>query len=268
MDDQTMIDRWCNSQVARGLSDRTVKRRRSTLERFAATHQLEPATATDIEEWLASLTRCGAQSRGLYLADMRAFYRWALRHDHLTVDPTIKVDPPKRPKYTPRPIPTKHLKTAIKRAPERTQTMLILAGYAGLRAAEIASLRGEDVNHEDCTMRVLGKGEKVRIVELHPLVAERIPEGTTGPVIPHERHKGEHVSPGTVSKVIARFMDDIGFADYTGHQARHSFGTRLYAACKDLVMVQEQLGHASPQTTRAYVAFSRDQTRAAIRKLD
>lgn len=63
------------------------------------------------------------------------------RHSVSKADPTAKLRNPKRPTYVPRPIPTKALMAAIAAAPPRERLMLTLAGYAGLRCAEIADLR-------------------------------------------------------------------------------------------------------------------------------
>lgn len=267
MDDQALIDRWCNAQSARGLSPRTIKRRRSTLERFRKAHHLATATATDIEDWLAGLD-IQSQSRGLYLGDIHTFYVWALRHDHLTVDPTMKVDPPKRKKYEPKPIAKNQLQAAIAAAPERTRAMLILAGYAGLRAAEIASLRCEDVDHEEGHLRVVGKGDKPRVIQMHRFVAELVEPGSSGPVIRHERHQGKGVSPATVSRVLAKYLKTDRRLEASAHSARHTYGSRMYAECKDLLTVGAQMGHSSTQTTKGYVAFSDDRARAAIQALD
>lgn len=170
----------------------------------------------------------------------------------------------KRPKYLPRPIPTSDLQHAIARAPERMRLMLTLAGYAGLRAAEIASLVHEDIDHAAEVIRIRGKGGKTRVVPLHPRVAAVAPKHAAGPVV---HWRGQAVTPGTVSANLARYLRGVG-VNATGHQARHSFGTRTYAACRDLAAVQEIMGHSSPVTTRLYVAYSPVVAAAAVAALE
>lgn len=260
---QEWIDRWCNAQLARGLSPNTELRRRRTLERFAENHDLTNTSHVEIEAWLARLI-VSPDTRGLYLSDLRAFYKWAVRQDLLEVDPTAKVDPPRKTKYTPRPIPKKQLQMAIAAAPERQRMMLTLAGYAGLRACEIASLVYEDIDVAGETIRVKGKGNKVRIVPLHPYVTELLQPGQKGPVV---SWRGKAVGPNSVSAALAKYLRGSG-VNATGHQARHTFGTEMYRESRDLAAVQETMGHASPTTTRGYVAFSPGVASRAVKAMD
>jgi integrase len=66
-----------------------------------------------------------------------------------------------------------------------------------------------------------------------------------------------------VGKLIRDLLPD----DWTMHTLRHRFGTRLYAHTKDLLMVQNMLGHATPTTTRRYVEYGLDEARAALDEL-
>jgi integrase len=249
-----------------GRSPATIRRRKLTMGRFIAGGSFTLATAThhDIGAWLAAMD-VQPQTRGLYLGDLSSFYKWAVKHDYLERDPTVKVDRPAKAKYVPKPIPTNQLKAAIAAAPPRVKVMLTLAGYAGLRSAEIADLRCEDFDHEAGNIRVKGKGQKVRIVPLHPLTAALVVPGSRGPVV---GWRGEHVTPASVSDAMRFYLKDVAGLDATGHQARHSFGTRMYAESKDLAAVQETMGHASPNTTRGYVQHSPEVARRAVQNLD
>lgn len=238
-----------------------------SVRRFGERYDLETAERDDVEAWLGGLRKkSGApltpQTRGMYLADLRAFYDWAVDHEHYLVDPTLKLRRPKRPNYVPRPIPMKALKAAIDAAPARERVMLTLAGFGGLRCAEIAGLKLEDIDHDTMTIRVLGKGQKTRIVRMHAEVAALIPRDQVGPVI---SWAGKPVSARAVSDRLARYLRRFGI-DATGHQARHSYGTRLYEVSHNLLTVSAQMGHSSTQTTKAYVAFSDDDAKDAILK--
>lgn len=264
MNDAELLEAWYAAMAMIGRSPATIRRRKLTLTRFVTHHDLRTATHHDIGAWLAAMP-VQPQSRGLYLGDLAAFYKWAVKHDHLPADPTLKVDRPAKAKYVPRPIPTTQLKVAIAGAPERVRVMLTLAGYAGLRCAEIATLRCEDFDHEAGTMRVKGKGNKTRIVPLNDHTAALVEPGSTGPVV---AWRGEAVTPGAVSDAMRYYLRNHAGLDATGHQARHSFGTRMYAASKDLAAVQETMGHASPTTTRGYVQHSAEVAAKAVRSLD
>lgn len=243
-----------------GLAEGTIYRRRRTLARFSAGCDLTTARPVDIESWLGQFKE--ATTRRQYLGDLRAFYDWAIKHEHLTVDPARVVRPPKQPIGKPSPIDPDVLRAAIDAAPEPERTMLILAGFAGLRCIEISRLRLEDVSHKGGTLRVVGKGDRTRDVTMHPLVAAALPVGT-GPAV---TFRGKPITPRTVSDRLARYLHSRGI-DKTGHKARHSYGTGLYEACHNLVTVAGQLGHANIATTRGYVAASDADARAAIAKL-
>ena len=219
-----LVEQFSNWQLASGLSPATARRREMTLRRFVPGRDLKVVKAMDVEAWLGSL-KVEPQTRGNYLGDIRAFYRWAIEHDIVEIDPTAKLRNPKRPHYKPRPIEVKDLQSAIAAAPERERLMLTLAGYAGLRCAEIASLRLEDIDHEKKTLRITGKGRKTRIVRLHPRVAALVPPGSRGPAVSWH---GKPIGPRAVSNRLAEYLHGFGLAA-TGHMARHTFGTQLYA---------------------------------------
>ena len=81
-------------------------------------------------------------------------------------------------------------------------------------------------------------------------------DGRPGPVSPHR-----------VSQLCSAHLHSLG-VPASVHQLRHRFASRLYAQSRDLRMVQEMLGHASPTTTSIYVAWSDDQAAAAVAALD
>lgn len=277
MNDQEAVDLWVRSMHVRGLSDKTLKRRTMSVRRFRRflaerDQTLLSATADDVETWLYGLRKANgqpikSQSRGLYLGDLRAFFRWAVRHDVIAGNPCDKLDPPNRPRMVPRPIATKDLAFALDQADGRTRKMLLLAGYAGLRAAEIAELTTADVDFEAMTLRIHGKGDKYRVVPMHPEIAAAIAGTPRGPVITHSRQPGQGVSAGTVSRLLCAYFDRLNI-DAVGHQCRHWFGSESYASSQDLRVTQALLGHSSPQTTAGYVAHSERGARDAVASLN
>lgn len=266
MDD--LLEEFRNWQLATGMSEATAKRRGLTLSRFFTGRGLD-AKPKDIEAWLGGLRHqytgelVSAQTRGMYLSDIRAFYKWAINHDYCEIDPTAKVTNPKRPSYEPAPIPEKVLLSAIAQAPPREKLMLTLAGFAGLRCAEIASLRHEDIDHDGMTLRVTGKGKKQRTIHMAPEIAELIEPGQFGPVV---EWRGKPITPGTVSTRLSNYLHGLRL-ESTGHKARHSFGTAMYDVTKNLLLTGKLMGHSSSQTTQGYVAVSDEDARAAVRKL-
>lgn len=106
------------------------------------------------------------------------------------------------------------------------------------------------------SLRVRGKGEKVRVVPISSHLAGLILEHD-GPAFPGQIDG--HLSAGYVSKLISRALPE----GVTAHMLRHRFATKAYGASKNLRAVQELLGHASVATTQVYTAVDDDDLRTA-----
>jgi site-specific recombinase XerD len=227
---------------------------------------LDCATSEQIEEWLDSL-RVSSVSRHHYRSDLASYFRWATLHNHVTVNPVDLVERPRLPRALPRPIPEDDLARAIQHAEPRMRAILRLAANAGLRCAEITQLDTRDLDWygESVVVRA-GKGRKDRIVPMHPTIRESLHQygvSRSGWVFP--TRTGRAYAPASLSGMVSQwFTDELGM-DWTLHNLRHRFATKVYAATgNDLRAVQDLLGHASVQTTQVYTAWNRDAARAAV----
>lgn len=178
---------------------------------------------------------------------------------------------PKRPRYLPRPINDTDLALAMVTADPRTRVILALAGFAGLRAVEIARLKRDDVldRNDPPMLLVHGKGDKPRTVPLSELLlAELRAYGlpNRGPVIRRLDGLHTHVSPSLVSHTANRHLHGIGIPD-TLHSLRHRTGTVLYRKTRDIRLVQDVLGHASPASTAIYTDWSKEDAPRAMEQL-
>ncbi len=138
------------------------------------------ATRDDIETFLDQRkTREGrklnSRTRYYWLANLSAFYGWALVEGLTDTDPTVAIVRPKQRRTLPRPIGRDDLEDAIRAARPQMRAMLYLAAFAGLRVQEIAGLDRDDIIEAKGLIRVrYGKGAKERIVPLHPDVLEAL----------------------------------------------------------------------------------------------
>jgi len=250
----------------RGMSAGTVVRRRQTLERLAEhAHPigLLDVTADTIQRFL-DLRSIGARTRYSWLSHFHCFYVWAIAEGLTTVDPTARIHRPKLPRLLPRPISDADLTTAVNGAHGTMRSWLLLAAYAGLRCREIAALNASDVITGDRLLLVHGKGNRDRLVPMHPLIdADLRSRGLTrsGPIF--RRPRGSQFPAAMVSREIAVYFDGLGI-DATAHTLRHWFASRAYQSCQDLRVVQELLGHASITTTTVYTAWSPTTARSAV----
>lgn len=162
-----------------------------------------------------------------------------------------------------RPAPDLAYREALIAAHPREALMLRLAAEVGMRRAEVAQVHSDDLMHDlvGFSLIVHGKGERTRIVPLPHSLGVQLEGMPHGFIFPGK--DDGHLSPAYVGKRVSRLLPD----GWTMHTLRHRFATRMYALERDLLMVQEALGHASLATTRGYVQYDRTRMRAAMEEL-
>jgi integrase len=218
------------------------------------------ATSENIELWLDTLD-IAANTRYWHLSNFATFYAWAVRQELTSHDPTSTIVRPRYRRGLPRPISDDGLARAIELAHGRIRCWILLAAYQGLRCQEIGGIRRDDVLEGNSPPLLFvrdGKGGKPRVLPLNQHVLEALLEHglpASGHLWPG-RHGG--MSRHHVSEVISTYLRGIQ-VNATAHQLRHWFATATYRRSKDLLLVQQLLGHASPATTQIYVAISLDE---------
>jgi site-specific recombinase XerC len=113
------------------------------VERFAGMQLLE-ITDGEILQGFVNQESLGVEARAAAVSHLRGFYRWALDEALAAADPSTRLRRPKRERRMPRPMPDDAAALALGEAPSPIREWLFLAAYAGLRACEIAQLRGKD----------------------------------------------------------------------------------------------------------------------------
>jgi integrase len=197
------------------------------------------------------------------VSGVREFFGW-WGHETGLVDPAAGLPDVKKGVHAPRPAPTSAVAIGLAAGDDRTGLMLRLAVDVGLRRGEIARLRGDDawLTGRSWSLRVHGKGSKDRVVPIDEWLALELTAAGGGWVFPSP--VGGHLTPHHVGKLIARVLPD----GYTAHQLRHRFATDLYAATRDIVVVQRFLGHSRPETTQTYVQLPDGLLRDGLAQLD
>ena len=236
-----------------GMAMSTIKRRRVSIgsfTRWAAPMDLVTADRDCIEGWLG--TFANKRTRHSYRSDLAAFYSWAVRRRVVEADPMLDVARVRQPKSQPRPVPAEYVPGIIDSAPTpRLRLALQLAAYGGLRVSEISALDADDISlHPSRPTLVVrhGKGDKDRIVPLHPVLVRALAGRRTGRVVPW--------GPEHLSRLASAHMRSLGH-DYTIHQLRGSCATELARVTHgDVVRIARFLGHQDPNTTMGYVGFS------------
>lgn len=122
----------------------------------------------------------------------------------------------------------------------------------GLRVSEAVSLRVEHIDFEDSTIRVLGKGNKERLVYISPGLKNRLETlsarlGWSGYLFPSPINEGKPIHTNTIRKHMKKILPHT-----RPHQLRHLFATKVYTGTDDLRVVQDLLGHSNIATTSIY----------------
>lgn len=267
-DDDRRLVRLHTAHLKRaGARPETVRQRAAHLARLAETVQvpLAEVTAEQLDAWQAAhARRLRPSSVRAYTSHVRTFYGWAQHAGHIDPNPAADLVVPKVPAGRPRPIAEDKLRIAIACAPEPIKTWLVLSAYLGLRAGEIARLTRDDIG--DGVLDVDGKGGKPRTVPLPDDVLAMLAPHVHGPGPIWRLISGRPMTPDRVSALCCAHLREVG-AGSTLHAGRHRYATRMYDVSRDLRLVQDVLGHASPATTAVYVAASAKAGRAAADQL-
>ena len=210
------------------------------------------ATTEDLITWLAG-HRWARETSRQWRTTLRSFYSWGQMIGHVDHNPALAIPRVSTRAPLPRPASEVAYAAALARCDARTALMVRLAAEMGLRRAEVAQVNSRDLVRADdgWWLEVLGKGAKVRVLPVPADLAAVLQELGPGYTFPGQMDG--HLSPRYVGKLVAHALP----GEVTMHQLRHRFATRAYAVDCDLFTVQELLGHASPTTTRAYVAIPR-----------
>lgn len=253
--DFDMYFKWLEA-AGRASDTRRVRRTYLTaLADYAEPRALLALTTDDLVMFLAS-GDWSIATRRVVRSAMRSFYGWATMTERISVDPSLALPPVHVPRGRPRPTPDSVWARALATEDGRVRLMVMLAGLAGLRRAEIARLHTRDVI-DGATLRIRGKAGVVREIPLHPDLAEALAAVPEGYVFPGKRG---HMHINRVGILISNHLS----SGWTAHSCRHRFASRAYAAQRDLLAVQTLLGHASVATTQIYAQVPPDALMAGV----
>ncbi|WP_136245917.1 tyrosine-type recombinase/integrase [Mycobacterium intracellulare] len=254
----------------RGLSVRTITESMYTLRRLerAAGRPAHTVAGLAISRFLSN-EALGPRARYTYHVQLAGFFRWLANEDG-GANTMAQIPRPRLPRSVPRPITTDQLHALLGiRMHKRTRVMILLAAFAGLRAHEIAKVRGQDVDPHARTLHVIGKGGHAATIPLHPLLveaADTMPRhGWWFPG--NSRRPGQHVLSRCVIDVVGDAMRRAEIPGGTAHRLRHWYGTNLVASGTDLRTAQTLLRHSNLASTAIYTEVTDDRRVEAIDRL-
>lgn len=226
-----------------------------------------------VRGWLSGQMDVGLKASTISrkLSAIKGMYRYLLKLGEIERNPVAFLRPPRGEKPLPSYVPTTYIDELLADEPEaddfegiRNRLIMATLYECGLRRAELAALRDEDVDVDRRQLKVLGKGRKERIVPFGMGLAKMIEQwrkirGKTfgASVYFFLTLRGKQMTGAGVYRVVHRQLEAVPNLSRRGaHTLRHSFATDMLNAGADLVAIKELMGHSNISTTVGYTHTS------------
>ncbi|MGH8676005.1 MAG: site-specific tyrosine recombinase XerD [Burkholderiales bacterium] len=280
--DASLLDAFCDALwLEDGLSKNTLESYRRDLAQlalFLKGRGLAEAQEVDLFSFLAA-RKGRASSAARMLSSLKRFYQYCVRERRAFADPTLKLDPPKRPRRFPKTLSEADVE-ALLAAPAtgaplglRDRAMLEVLYASGLRVSELVSMKVYEANLDAGVVRVLGKGAKERLVPLGEEAIEWVRRylGQGRPALLGRKSSDALFLTGRGAAMTRQAfwhnLKRLGARAIPGtaispHVLRHAFATHLINHGADLRVVQMLLGHADISTTQIYTHVARERLKA------
>jgi integrase/recombinase XerD len=268
--------------MERGLSPNTLAAYRADLTALSRWLKARGVEVTrtgrnDLLGFIAWRVETGARPRSTarQLSSFRRFFRWAVREGLLNEDPTAQIAMPKIGRSLPKSLTEAEVDSLLG-APavsdplgHRDRTMLEVLYATGLRVSELVNLRYSQVNLNQGVLRIVGKGNRERLIPLGEEAVRWLSEFIAGPrgeilldrqteyLFPTRR--GDRMTRQAFWHIIKRYAARAGVErELSPHTLRHAFATHLLNHGADLRVVQMLLGHSDLSTTQIYTHVARE----------
>jgi integrase/recombinase XerD len=244
----------------------------------------EQISYNDLKLFIAALYDLGlsARTQARIISGIKQFYGYLLLENYITVDPSELLDQPKIGRKLPEVLTIEEIDRLIdsldmsKTESHRNKAIIETLYSCGLRVSELVNLRFSDLFFEEGFIRVIGKGNKERLVPVSASVEkeisiyndhirrhQNIKKGDENVVFLNRR--GGKLTRVMIFTIIKNLANEIGLQkNISPHTFRHSFATHLLEGGANLRAIQEMLGHESITTTEIYTHLDQRFIREAI----
>jgi integrase/recombinase XerC len=269
-------------KVEKGYSAHTIRSYGDDVKQFYIYCGLDPendhpgkVTHRQIRYWLSSIITSGFTSRSANrkLSSLRAYYRFLLREGVVKANPISRIMPPKSGKRLPSfvgesemnvMLNVDHFKTDF--VGVRDHLILVLFYYTGIRLSELVGMKVDRIDFASQSIKVLGKGNKERIIPLHPELALHIKnylKYRNEVCLNNDEkslfltEKGNPVYSKLVYRIVNNNLSKVTTLEKKSpHVLRHTFATHLLNNGAELNAIKELLGHANLSATQIYTHSS------------
>ena len=270
------VDIYLSARQIEGLSSETLSGYKIDLTNFAyfVNKATVKITTSDIRKYLSSNSEWMMSTVDSKLSKIKTFFGWLVKEELLLRDPSAKIKAPKKPKRLPKGLSVEELEMVRESCETLRERALVETMYStGCRLSEIANMKKSDINYQEASMRVIGKGDKERIVYLsvkclHHLKKYLLSRGDDCEYLFVTIRKPYRKLTG---RTIQRIVDKIEMRSnlskkLTPHTFRHTKASLMMENGAELADVQHILGHENPSTTLVYAHVSEERKKQADKR--
>ncbi len=238
-----------------------------------------------VRSWLAYLKGEGMESKSINrkISALKSFFKFHLKAGELEISPMTAIISPKNKKRLPQYVDEKGINILFQHIefPDtwqgKTERLILeLFYHTGIRQAELVGLKESQIDRSNCQIKVLGKGNKERVIPVNNELMNLIKEYTSGKRTNFEvfddqyvlvNKKGEKLYPKYVYNIVRQYLSKVTTIEKRSpHVMRHTFATHLMNNGADINAVKELLGHSSLAATQIYTHNTIDKLKDIYKK--
>lgn len=266
-------------QYEKRVSPHTVKAYRTDLEQFAqfslaecGSDDVRQATTALVRAWMMQLMEEGDSARSVNrkVSALRAFFRYHVRMGDVEANPMEAVTAPKIAKRLPQFVSEGEMDKLFSEnlfedtfEGWRDRLIIELFYVTGMRLSELCNIKRGDIDLYDCSVKVMGKRSKERVIPFSPRVKGVIVRyleifdekyaGNSKNSFIFVAPNGNKIYPKAVYRIVRKYLDMVTTIDKRSpHVLRHTFATQMLNHGADINAIKEILGHASLAATQVY----------------
>jgi len=222
--------------------------------------EVTPVLVTDFLSFVSSMQTYKPKTFHRIISTLSSFYRFLYTQGAVTTNPLTGIDRPRIKQQEVKYLKHNQVLRLLDSIEDLRDKLIVRTIYAtGVRVSELCNMNIEDIDFDEHTIRIRGKGDKIRTVfvdedtltDILKFIGNRI----IGPVFVGQQ--GKNIS----SRAIQHIFKHYAPSGITPHKIRHSYASELYKRSKNLRVVQENLGHTSIKTTEIYLHTDIDERR-------
>jgi integrase/recombinase XerC/integrase/recombinase XerD len=219
-----------------------------------------PVMVTDFLSFVSSMRTYKPKTFHRIISTLSSFYRFLSTQGAVVANPLSGIERPRIKQQEIKYLKHSQVLRLIDSIEDPRDRLIVRTIYAtGVRVSELCNINIEDVDFDEHTIRIRGKGDKIRIVfiddETLADIRKFIGNKIVGPLFIGQQ--GKHISPRAIQHIFRHYAPP----GITPHKIRHSYASELYKRSKNLRVVQENLGHTSIKTTEIYLHTDIDERR-------